>query len=597
MSTTVTLDVAASADAASAPRAGAFTKLVRTPLGLGSLIVLAGIVILGLLEPVLSTHAPEFVSLDHVNASPGTPGYPFGADQYGRDIFTRVLASINVSVISGLIGAGVAVVLGTVFGLLAGYVGRRTDSVTSWIFNLLMTFPALVLVIVLYPVTGGTYQGMMVIFGVFLAPGVYRVVRNEVVGVRNELYIDAARVAGLSDRRILSRHVLYVVRGPIIITAAFLTSAAIGVQSGLAFLGFGDPQIPSFGAMTGAAFANIYVFPVQMVWPSVFLALLSGGLVLLGNAYRDALSGAPTGPTARRRPIGAEEAEAPAEPSLPRSAEPSLLAVRGLQVRYPQTDGSMKSVVEGVSLDVRPGEIVGLVGESGSGKSQTAFSVLGLLPKDAQVTADVLEIAGTSLLGKGAAARRRMRGGVIAYVPQEPMSNLDPSFTVGRQLMEGLTPAMSRKEAKATILALFARVGLVDPERTFRSYPHEISGGMAQRALIAGAVMTRPKLLIADEPTTALDVTVQAEILDLLRDLQGEMGMGVLIVTHNFGVVADLCDRVIVMRAGQIVESGEVRDIFHRPQHPYTRELIASILDEETLRTDPLPISAKEEDR
>jgi peptide/nickel transport system permease protein len=270
-----------------------------------------------------------------------------------------------------------------------------------------------------------------------------------------------------------------------------------------------------------------------------------------------------------------------------------LLTVRNLWVKYPQANGSEKAVVRGVSLDVAPGEIVGLVGESGSGKTQTAFSVLGLLPKEASVSADALAVAGESLLDKDAGAMRRLRGSAIAYIPQEPMANLDPSFTIGSQLVEGLSAGMSRREAKDTVLQLLARVGITDPVRTFKSYPHQISGGMAQRVLIAGAVAGRPKLLIADEPTTALDVTIQAEILDLLRDLQGEYGMGVLLVTHNFGVVADLCDRVLVMRSGEIVESGDVRSIFHQPQHPYTRELIASILDEETVRTDPAPVSAR----
>jgi peptide/nickel transport system permease protein len=255
-------------------------------------------------------------------------------------------------------------------------------------------------------------------------------------------------------------------------------------------------------------------------------------------------------------------------------------------VNYPQSDGNFKVVVRGLSLDVAPGEIVGLVGESGSGKTQTAFSILGLLPPEAEVTADVLTVAGESLMGRDAQGMRRLRGSVIAYIPQEPMSNLDPSFTIGSQLMENLRAGMSRQEAKKTVLHLLERVGITEPVRVFNSYPHQISGGMAQRVLIAGAVAPRPKLLIADEPTTALDVTVQAEILDLLRDLQGEYGMGMLLVTHNFGVVADLCDRVMVMRSGEIVESGEVRNIFHRPQHPYTQQLIGSILDEDKIRED-----------
>ncbi|MFD1716082.1 ATP-binding cassette domain-containing protein [Amnibacterium flavum] len=576
-------------------RAGAFLRLLRKPMGLGSLLVLAVVVVLGLLEPVLRTHSPNFTSLDFINAPPGTPGWPLGADQYGRDIWARALSSINVSVISALIGASVAILIGTVFGLIAGYRGQRTDAATSWVFNLLMTFPALVLVIVLTPLTGGAYQITMAIFGFFLAPGIYRLVRNLVVGVRNELYVDAARVSGLSNRRIISRHVFYVVRGPIIISAAFMASAAISVQAGLAFLGLGSTQVPSFGVMTNDAFLNIYGQPVQLVWPSVFLALLNGALVLLGNAYRDVLAGPQAGRKRRRTrrlvgeavPMAAPGAQSSAvSAATPDRGEGGLLTVRNLRVAYPSTDGSEREVVRGLDLEVNPGEIVGLVGESGSGKTQTAFSILGLLPKEARVSADELRVAGDSLLDGNGAAQRNLRGGVVSYVPQEPMSNLDPSYTIGSQLMEGLKRTMPRKEAKAAILALLERVGIPDPPRTFKAYPHQISGGMAQRVLIAGAVVSRPKLLIADEPTTALDVTVQAEILDLLRELQRELGMGVLLVTHNFGVVADLCDRVVVMRNGELVEEGAVRDIFHAPSQTYTKELIAAILDEETTRSD-----------
>ncbi|MGI3224223.1 dipeptide/oligopeptide/nickel ABC transporter permease/ATP-binding protein [Streptomyces sp. GTA36] len=594
-------------------RSGAFRRLLRRPLGVSALVVLLAIIALGLLEPALSTHDPNFADLAQANAAPGTPDWPLGGDRFGRDIWARSLAAINVSVISGLIGAGTALVLGTVFGLISGYIGRRVDGVLSWIFNLLMTFPALVLVIVLYPVTGGTYQAMMLIFGVFLAPGIFRLVRNLVVGVRSELYVDAARVSGLSDSRILSRHVLYIIRGPIIISAAFLASAAVGVQAGLAFLGLGSNQVPSFGSMTSDAFTNIYSQPVQLVWPTLFLALLNGSLVLLGNAYRDVLA-APQGASSSssRRSRSGKKAAAvhahterddtstpsPSTPTLattsPATPAGGLLRVRKLRVEYPQPDDTLRAVVDGVSFDVAQGEIVGLVGESGSGKTQTAFSILGLLPPQARISADELSIAGDNVIDSHRSALRKLRGSVIAYIPQEPMANLDPSFTVGSQLVEGLTSRMSRKEATATILELLARVGIPDPMRTFKSYPHEISGGMAQRALIAGAVAGRPKLLIADEPTTALDVTVQAEILDLLRDLQSEYGMGVLLVTHNFGVVADLCDRVLVMRNGVVVESGAVREIFRNPQHEYTQKLVSSILDEDTVRTD-LAVTPKDE--
>ena len=216
------------------------------------------------------------------------------------------------------------------------------------------------------------------------------------------------------------------------------------------------------------------------------------------------------------------------------------------------------------------------------GKTQTVFAALGLLPEQAIVARGSIRLAGVELLGMPEQRLSRYRGTTMAYVPQEPLSNLDPSFTVGSQLVEGIRSqtTMSARDAKQLALSTLGRVGIRDPKRTFASYPHQISGGMAQRVLIAGAVACKPRLLIADEPTTALDVTVQAEVLDLLRDLQKETGMGVLVVTHNFGVVADLCDRVIVMRTGRIVEEGPVSEVFARPQHEYTKQLLAAVLDE-----------------
>jgi len=245
--------------------------------------------------------------------------------------------------------------------------------------------------------------------------------------------------------------------------------------------------------------------------------------------------------------------------------------------------------VHGVNLQVAQGEILGLVGESGSGKTQTAFAILRLLPAEAVVLRGSISFDGVDILNAPEAALRQIRGRRIAYIPQEPMSNLDPSYRVGAQLVQTVraTTGLSRSLARDRVLELFRRVGIIDPERVFRLYPFEISGGMAQRVLIAGAVASRPALLIADEPTTALDVTVQAEILDLIRDLQEELGMAVLLVTHNFGVVADICERIAVMNSGEIVETGNALDVFDRPQSEYTKSLLSAILDDTTVRSGP----------
>ena len=559
-------------------------KLLKDPQAVSTAVVLLVVVLLGLLSPLLTTHGPNQASLDAINADPGKAGYLLGGDQSGRDIFSRLLHSINTSMIAGLIGTVVSLTIGVTAGLVGGYFGRRVRTVTDWVFNLLMTFPGLLLLIVLMPMTGGDYRATMLIFGVLSSTGIFRLVRNLVVGVKNELFVDAARVSGLTNLRILGRHVLFVIRGPIIIATAFLMGSSISLQSGLAFLGLGANTVPSFGLMISEGFVNLYEKPMQFIWPSLLLGVINASFVLLGNSLRDALD--------RGRPKPARIAT-PARPRAVKntgtdSPTTHLLTVEDLAIAYPSPSGELKEVVSGVSLSLDAGETLGLVGESGSGKTQTAFAILGVLPADAVITRGSIRLDGRELLGLSEGELRGLRGTSIAYVPQEPMSNLDPSFTVGSQLMEGLRASqqMSRQAARAHVLALLDRVGIPDPKRTFDSYPHQISGGMAQRVLIAGAVASSPKVLIADEPTTALDVTVQAEILDLLRDLQEQLNMAVLLVTHNFGVVADSCSRVAVMRRGEVVEVGKAGEIFGTPRHPYTRMLLDSILDDSGLRTD-----------
>lgn len=583
MSVEMTADVDATPPA-DTPVTSVVRTLFKDPQAITTGIILLVYVIVGLLAPVLSLHDPNAASLDVVNAAAGTPGYPLGADQSGRDIYSRLVLSIPTSLMSAMIGVSVALLVGVTFGLIGGYGGRFAQSSTEWTFSLIMTFPGLLLLIVLVPVTGGDFRVTMAIFGVLLSPSIYRIVRNMVLGVKKELYVDAARVSGVPDRRILSRHILFVVRSPIIIAATFLGGTSISIQAGLAFLGLGNAQTPSFGAMIRAAFTNFYIAPVQLVWPCIGLGLLTASLVLFGNSLRDALEGS------RVKPVPAQRRQVSRENGPHMTSGEELLAVRGLAVAYPQDTGTAKTVVSGVNLTLHPGEILGLIGESGSGKTQTAFSILGVLPREAQITHGAVVFHGRDLLDMSDRELAKLRGREISYIPQEPMSNLDPTFPVGSQLIEGLRaskPELSRQDAKIRILDMLARVGISDPERVFNSYPWQISGGMAQRVLIAGAVAPRPSLLIADEPTTALDVTVQAEILDLLRDLQQEMGMTILLVTHNFGVVADICTRIAVMQQGRIVEDGDVDAIFNAPQHPYTRSLLNSILNENTVRMDP----------
>ncbi|HEV2846785.1 MAG TPA: ABC transporter ATP-binding protein [Thermoanaerobaculia bacterium] len=254
-----------------------------------------------------------------------------------------------------------------------------------------------------------------------------------------------------------------------------------------------------------------------------------------------------------------------------------LLAVRGLEVAFPFQAG-WRPVVRGVSFDIGRGEIVGLVGESGSGKTLTSLAVLGLVPPPGRVTGSVVLDGGADILALPPRELRKVRGGRIAMVFQEPATALNPVYSIGFQITEALRlhRRLSRRDALDEAVRLLERVAIPDARRRLGDYPHQLSGGQRQRAMIAMALAGRPDLLLADEPTTALDVTLQAQILELLMDLRDDLGLSVLLVTHELGVVAETCDRVIVMKDGEIVETAGVMELFRAPAHPYTRELLSA---------------------
>ncbi|GAA0990868.1 dipeptide/oligopeptide/nickel ABC transporter permease/ATP-binding protein [Subtercola frigoramans] len=589
-------EYATPAPVTSQARSGLFRRMLRNPVAVASLAFLALVAFVAIFGSAIAPYDPNLSSLKLILAPP-SPQHLLGGDSAGRDIFSRLLVATQISIGAALLATVVALVIGVTAGLIAGYYGGAFDSVASWVTSLVMAMPAVIVLLAARAIIGPSVWLAMAIFGALLSPAFYRLVQSSVVSVRNELYVDAARVSGLSDARIIGRHIFSVVRAPIIIQCAIVIGIALGIQSGLEFIGLGDLSVPTWGSMLNDGFANIFRAPILMLWPSLAIALTSMALVLVANVARDELERAGT----KRKKVRGRKATvghamstdaAPTEP-LP---DGTLLAIRDIVVGYDQPKGTVIEVVHGIDLTIRRGEILGLVGESGSGKTQTAFSVLGLLPEGGRVVSGSIVFENVSLAGAPESVFRTVRGGRIGYIPQEPMSNLDPSFTIGSQLVEPMRVVLklSRAEAKKRAMDLLARVGIPDPARTFAAYPHEVSGGMAQRVLIAGAVSCDPELLIADEPTTALDVTVQAEVLDLIRDLQRELNLGVLLVTHNFGVVADLCDRVSVMQAGRIVESGTAASIFANPQHPYTQSLLDSILEDGPARSPLVSITAED---
>ncbi|WP_026539361.1 dipeptide/oligopeptide/nickel ABC transporter permease/ATP-binding protein [Arthrobacter sp. 9MFCol3.1] len=577
-------------------RSTVIRRLFKNPLGIVAMTILLAVSLLAVLAPVLAPFDQNYANIAKTLAAPDSVNI-LGTDSAGRDVFSRLLYGAQLTLLSALLCAGVAIAIGLPAGLIAGYYAGKFEAASNWVVGILMSLPGLIVLLTIRAAFGPSVWMSMVAFGILISPSYFRLTRTAVQSVRNELYVDAARVSGLSDLSIIARHIFSVVRAPIIIQTAAIAGVAIAIQSGLEFLGLGDPTKSTWGVMLSEGFKNVYLNPTLLFWPALAMALTIGGLVLLGNAIRDALEdGEKIKPRRTKAPVTVPVTGRAAAPAVRPSrksvaavdpgTEHHLVKVTNLGVGYPQADGSIKKVVDDVSFHVDRGEILGIVGESGSGKSQTAFSILGLLPDNARIVAGSIQFDGSYTVAPGeehVSQERlsKLRGRRISYIPQEPMSNLDPAFTIGYQLVTPMVRVLgiSKAEARKRALKLLTDVGIVSPERTFNAYPHEVSGGMAQRVLIAGAISCEPDLVIADEPTTALDVTVQADVLDLLRELQQRLNIGVILVTHNFGVVADLCDRVAVMQNGRLVEEGSVRDILRNPQEPYTQTLLASMLE------------------
>ncbi|WP_022867273.1 dipeptide/oligopeptide/nickel ABC transporter permease/ATP-binding protein [Schaalia vaccimaxillae] len=558
--------------------------LLRNPIGLITLTYLVLMILVAIFAPVLAPTGPQVTDLSATNVAPLTEGHILGGDGSGRDIFSRLIWGSRQTVMASLIILAVSLGVGVTCGLLAGFYRGRFETISGFISDILMSLPSIILLIALYALTGPNIPVAMAAFGLLTAPSYYRLVRSVVLGVRRELYVDAARVVGLSDARIIGRHVLWAVRAPVIIQGSFILASGIGIEAGISFLGLGDPAGVSWGIMLQNSFNSIYTNPVAVIWPAVVISMTILALILLGNALSDVLQ---SSARARRVPRGlrvraAAETKELHDGSTGAPDADALLSIRGLRVGYPTDDNDFREVVHGVDFDVHRGEIHGLVGESGSGKSQIAFSILDILPQEALRLGGAVYFDGEDI-STHSEAMRRIRGRRIGYVPQEPMSNLDPSFTIGKQLEYGIRASESapKEDIEKKIVGLLESVGISDPLRVMNLYPHEISGGMAQRVLICGAMACDPDLIVADEPTTALDVTVQAEILDLLRELARTRGLAMVLVTHNLGVVADLCDRVSVMKDGHIVEEADVTDLFENPQEDYTKELLSSSLSVE----------------
>lgn len=556
-----------------------FRRLVRRPLAIACLTYLILVALVAIAAPLAlpGVSTQQAGGLSGVRMGPSADHW-LGTDTLGRDVLQRLLVGTRVTMTGVLEALAVATVLGVPLGLVAGYFGGRVDRCIMYVANVIFSIPAIVVVLMVLSVFRQSMLAGMVTFGVLVSPALIRVVRSAVLPVRDQLYIAAARVSGLSEPYILGRHVLPRVAGPTIVQLSLLAALSLLVQTGLAFLGLlVRAPAPSWGGMVADG-ARVVVLAPWLIWPpGLVIAATILAFGLLGDAIRDAMTESWSSPlTKRKSRVVHKDAVVPAD-----SPDPdAVLSVRGLAVSFRGPSGQMIQVVRDVDFDVMPGEVLGVVGESGCGKSATATAVLGLLSSGGVVDGGSVYFQGRDLTAMSDKEIHAMRGSGIGLVSQEPMVAFDPTFRVGAQIAEVVRrhcgPRVSRRQVQARVVDLLRQVNLPDPGAVARRYPHELSGGMAQRVAIARALAGEPALLIADEPTTALDVTVQAEILDLLRHLRVERGMAIMLITHDLGVVADLCDRAVVLYAGEVVEQGALVPLFSQPRHPYTRALLAT---------------------
>lgn len=554
-----------------------------------SVAVLATLMVSALFAEWLAPYDP--LSQNLINALQGPSAeHWLGTDDLGRDVLSRMIYGGRIAVIAACEATGLAVLIGVPIGLFVGYRGGWWDWITMRVVEAIVSIPGIMVAIVIIAILGTGLHRAMFALGILYSTAFLRLARSIVLIEREEVYVKSARVVGASPVRILIRHIFLNIAPPLIVQITLTVGAVLLAEAGLSFIGIGvQPPQASWGTMLNTAAAYMELNAFLAVPPGLAIVMTVLAVNLLGDVLRDSIGrGVRMPPVARSKNVAPVEV-ANCSPMIVRKDD--VLVVDGLEVLISPKDGAEVPVVTDMSFRIAKGETLGLVGESGSGKTVTGLALMGLIGAGGRTTKGRVVLNGTDLLSLPPRQLEIARGNDIAMVFQDPTTSLNPAFTVGNQIAEVLRvkQGLSKRAAWDRAVELISRVGISRPSERAGFYPHELSGGMAQRIAIARALSCDPKLLIADEPTTALDVTVQQEILDLFRDLQDDFGMAMLFVTHDLAVAADVCDRISVMYCGEIVETAPVDDLFAAPQHPYTSGLL-SAMPHGSSGTPPLPV-------
>ena len=563
-----------------------------------ALTFIALLVVVAVAAPVISPYDPLAITSSY-QAPNGE--HLFGTDNIGRDVMTRVFYGARYSLVIGLLSILFALVLGTLIGALAAVSRTWISEIIMRVIDVFMSVPGIALAAVFVSILGQSMFGIIAAIGILYVPQIARIVRANIISEYGKDYVRAVVVSGARAPWILIRHVARNIAAPVMVFTTLCVADAIVFEASLSFINLGIPEpTPTWGNILSSAKEGvIFGYWWQAMFPGLMIMITVLCLNILSEGITDAMVAAPSAPITqsddeaelKRRedrilvdPVAAYAAQHESlthslsrlrEAELKRTdrfiplsdAEP-VIEVKDLCIQFPR-HGDV-NVVDHVSFAVRSGETMGLVGESGCGKSITSLAIMGLLDPKSRISGEIL-FDGRNLVGMGAQEHNALRGHEIAMIYQDALSSLNPSMLIKAQMRQ-----LTSRGGTRTAEELLELVGL-DPKRTLESYPHELSGGQRQRVLIAMALTRDPKLVIADEPTTALDVTVQKQVIDLLNELREKLGFAMIFVSHDLALVAKVAHSVTVMYAGQVVEQASTKELLTDPRHEYTRGLLGSV--------------------
>ncbi len=562
-----------------------------------SIVLLILVALSAILAPVIAPHNPLEIGMAY---QPPSADHLFGTDNAGRDILSRMLYGGQYSLVIGFGATLFALVLGSIIGAVAAVSRKAISEVIMRILDVVMSIPGIALAAILVLILGNSVPAIIFSIGFMYTPQIARIVRANVVSEYGEDYVRAVIVSGARAPWILMKHVLRNCIAPIMVFTVTLVADAIIFEASLTFIGAGiaEPTATWGNILSSARDGVLLGRWWQALFPGIAIMVTCLALNILSEGLTDAMAAAPSAPVSNENAESRREADllvadpvraykeqagslarrlgALREVELARtdrrvpdySVEP-LLQVKNLSIGFPR-HGDVH-VVDNVSFDVRPGQCMALVGESGCGKSITTKTIMNLLPGSARIEGQIL-YKGKDLLKLTKEEHRKLLGHELAMVYQDSLSSLNPSMLISAQ-MKQLTSRGGTRSAEE----LLELVGL-DPKRTLESYPHELSGGQCQRVIIAMALTRNPSLVICDEPTTALDVTVQKQVIKLLNDLQKQLGFAMIFVSHDLALVAEVASEITVMYAGQVIESAPTKELLTNPIHEYTQGLLGAVL-------------------